>query len=94
MSRSRHLQPNWPMSVQVSDALRFFRPRHLMILAVRGYQVSLSPLLPASCRYHPSCSAYAVEALERHGAWRGSWLAARRILRCNPFVAGGFDPVP
>jgi uncharacterized protein len=65
-----------------------------MILAVRGYQVSLSPLLPASCRYHPSCSAYAVEALERHGALRGSWLAARRILRCNPFTAGGFDPVP
>lgn len=65
-----------------------------MILAVRGYQVSLSPLLPASCRYHPSCSAYAVEALEKHGAIRGSWLAARRILRCNPFTAGGFDPVP
>jgi putative membrane protein insertion efficiency factor len=65
-----------------------------MILAVRGYQVSISPLLPASCRYYPSCSAYAVDALEKHGALRGSWLAARRILRCNPFTAGGFDPVP
>jgi uncharacterized protein len=65
-----------------------------MILAVRGYQVSLSPLLPASCRYHPSCSEYAVEALGKHGAIHGSWLAARRILRCNPFTAGGFDPVP
>ncbi len=65
-----------------------------MILAVRGYQVSLSPLLPASCRYHPSCSEYAVQALDKHGAVRGSWLAARRILRCNPFTAGGFDPVP
>jgi putative membrane protein insertion efficiency factor len=65
-----------------------------MVLAVRGYQVSLSPLLPASCRYHPSCSAYAIEALEKHGALRGSFLAAKRILRCNPFVAGGFDPVP
>ncbi|HET9426186.1 MAG TPA: membrane protein insertion efficiency factor YidD [Gemmatimonadaceae bacterium] len=65
-----------------------------MVYAVRGYQVSISPLLPASCRYHPSCSNYAIEAFERHGALRGSWLAARRILRCNPFVAGGYDPVP
>lgn len=74
--------------------LRAFRPRKLLILAVRGYQVSISPLLPASCRYHPSCSSYAIEALERHGAIRGGWLAARRIVRCNPFVAGGYDPVP
>ena len=65
-----------------------------MILAVRGYQVSISPLLPASCRYHPSCSSYAIEAFERHGALRGTWLAAKRIARCNPFVAGGYDPVP
>ena len=82
------------MSVQPSDVLRLFRPRQLMILVVRGYQVSISPLLPASCRYHPSCSSYAIEAFERHGAIRGGWLAARRILRCNPFVAGGYDPVP
>jgi uncharacterized protein len=65
-----------------------------MIFAVRGYQVSISPLLPASCRYHPSCSQYAIDAFERHGALRGGWLAAKRILRCNPFVAGGYDPVP
>ena len=65
-----------------------------MILAVRGYQVSISPLLPATCRYHPSCSSYAIEAFERHGALRGSWLTAKRIVRCNPFVAGGYDPVP
>jgi uncharacterized protein len=65
-----------------------------MALAVRGYQVSISPLLPASCRYYPSCSEYAIEALERHGSLRGSWLAVRRILRCNPLTAGGFDPVP
>ena len=69
-------------------------PRLLLIYAVRGYQVAISPLLPPSCRYYPSCSAYAVEALEKHGALRGSWLAARRILRCNPFRPGGFDPVP
>jgi putative membrane protein insertion efficiency factor len=65
-----------------------------MILIVRGYQVSISPLLPSTCRYHPSCSAYAIGALERHGALRGGWLAAKRIVRCNPFVAGGYDPVP
>jgi len=65
-----------------------------LVLFVRAYQVAISPLLPPSCRYYPSCSAYAVEALERHGALRGSWLAMRRILRCNPFRPGGFDPVP
>jgi putative membrane protein insertion efficiency factor len=68
--------------------------RTILILFVRGYQVSLSPLLPSSCRYYPSCSAYAIEALERHGAIRGSWLAARRIARCHPFRPGGYDPVP
>jgi len=69
-------------------------PRLALIYLVKGYQLSLSPLLPPSCRYYPSCSAYAVEALERHGALRGSWLALRRILRCHPFRPGGFDPVP
>ena len=68
--------------------------RTVLVLLVRGYQVSLGPLLPASCRYYPSCSAYAIEALQKHGALRGSWLAARRIVRCNPFRPGGFDPVP
>ena len=66
----------------------------LFILLVRGYQVSISPFLPASCRYHPTCSAYAIEALQRHGAARGGWLAIRRIARCHPFRPGGFDPVP
>lgn len=76
--------------------LRFLArlPRMILVLLVRGYQVSISPLLPPSCRYFPSCSAYAVEALEKHGALKGSWLAARRILRCHPFAAGGYDPVP
>lgn len=68
--------------------------RWLLIALVRGYQIVLSPLLPASCRYYPSCSAYAVEALEKHGARRGSWLALKRIGRCHPFHAGGYDPVP
>jgi putative membrane protein insertion efficiency factor len=68
--------------------------RTLLILAVRGYQVSLGQLLPPSCRYFPSCSAYAIEAIGKHGAARGSWLAIQRIGRCHPFRPGGYDPVP
>jgi putative membrane protein insertion efficiency factor len=68
--------------------------QRVLIFAIRGYQVGLSPLLPASCRYVPSCSAYAVEAVTRHGPWKGTWLAVRRILRCHPFRTGGYDPVP
>lgn len=68
--------------------------KQLLILFVRAYQVALSPLLPAACRYQPTCSHYAVEALEKHGALRGGWLAVNRIARCHPFRAGGFDPVP
>lgn len=66
----------------------------ILVMLVRGYQVALSPLLPASCRYEPSCSHYAVEALERHGALRGSWLTLKRLCRCHPFRPGGYDPVP
>jgi putative membrane protein insertion efficiency factor len=68
--------------------------KRLLIFGVRAYQVGLSPLLPASCRYYPSCSAYAIEAIERHGAVRGTWLSVRRVLRCHPFRPGGYDPVP
>jgi putative membrane protein insertion efficiency factor len=68
--------------------------RTVLVLLVRGYQVALSPMLPAACRYYPSCSAYAIEALQKHGALRGSWLAAKRIARCHPFRPGGYDPVP
>ena len=68
--------------------------RWLLVAFVRIYQLFIGPLLPASCRYYPSCSAYAIEALERHGAWRGLIMAVRRIARCHPFRSGGYDPVP
>jgi putative membrane protein insertion efficiency factor len=69
----------------IASSLRF---------AIRAYQAAVSPLLPRACRFYPSCSEYAAEALERHGALRGSWLAARRLVRCGPWHPGGCDPVP
>ncbi|MCA0336883.1 MAG: membrane protein insertion efficiency factor YidD [Actinobacteria bacterium] len=65
-----------------------------LIVLVRLYQRLISPLLPASCRYYPSCSAYAVTALERFGPFRGTWLAVRRLGRCHPWAEGGVDHVP
>lgn len=62
--------------------------------ALRLYRIVLSPILGPHCRFSPSCSAYAIEALEQHGLLRGSWLASRRVLRCRPGCEGGFDPVP
>ena len=67
---------------------------HLFRGFVRAYQVALSPLLGRQCRFLPTCSHYAMEALERHGAVKGGWLAFRRMLRCHPFAAAGYDPVP
>lgn len=63
-------------------------------LLVHAYRVGLSPHLGGACRYVPSCSAYALEAIDRHGPWRGAALAVGRLLRCHPFRSGGFDPVP
>ena len=66
----------------------------LLALPVRGYRLLLSPWVGHNCRYHPTCSAYALEALEKHGGLRGGWLAARRIARCNPWGRSGIDNVP
>lgn len=71
-----------------------FAPKNLLLFLLRGYKRALSPMFLPSCRYVPSCSDYAAEAIESHGAVRGSALALWRVLRCHPFVRGGFDPVP
>lgn len=79
------------MAAVVQQLIRV--PRLLLIGLVRAYQLLSSPF-PSPCRYTPTCSTYAVEALDRYGAVRGTWLATRRILRCHPFAKGGLDPVP
>jgi putative membrane protein insertion efficiency factor len=68
--------------------------KSVLLAGVRGYQYLVSPMLGNNCRFYPSCSDYAREALERHGSLRGSWLAVRRLCRCQPFHPGGYDPVP
>jgi uncharacterized protein len=69
-------------------------PRQALIVLVRGYRLLLSPWLGSQCRFEPTCSLYALDALQVHGAAGGSYLAARRLLRCHPWCAGGHDPVP
>ena len=66
----------------------------VLILPIRAWQLTLSRILPPTCRFTPSCSAYAITALQRHGPLQGSWLALRRILRCHPWGPSGYDPVP
>jgi len=68
--------------------------KYVLLALIRAYQYLLRPLLGANCRFYPSCSDYAREAVERYGALRGSWLALRRISRCHPYHPGGYDPVP
>lgn len=68
--------------------------RWIVASLLRAYRLVISPLYGQVCRYHPSCSAYALEAVERHGALRGVWLAIRRLGRCHPWASGGYDPVP
>jgi len=68
--------------------------KRLALVMIQFYQKAVSPWLPPACRYYPTCSAYAIEAIERYGLGKGAVLAAKRILRCHPFHAGGYDPVP
>ena len=68
--------------------------KQLLILLIRIYRNFISPLFPPSCRFQPTCSQYALEAIDRFGVWRGGWLAIKRILRCHPLHPGGYDPVP
>jgi hypothetical protein len=68
--------------------------RYVLIGLLRLYRLLISPLYGQVCRYHPSCSAYALESVERHGSVKGGWLAVRRVARCHPWAAGGFEPVP
>lgn len=68
-------------------------PKSLLIGLVKGYKYLISPLLPPSCRFYPTCSTYTIEAIEKYGAMRGTLLGLARILRCHPFCRGGYDPV-
>jgi putative membrane protein insertion efficiency factor len=68
--------------------------KRIALLAIHFYRKAVSPWLPPSCRYYPTCSAYAVEAIEKYGFFRGGLLTTKRILRCHPFHTGGYDPVP
>ncbi|MCA1628822.1 MAG: membrane protein insertion efficiency factor YidD [Acidobacteria bacterium] len=67
--------------------------KSVLLFLLTAYKKLLSPLLPPACRFVPTCSEYAYEAVKRHGAWRGSWMSLRRLLRCHPFHPGGYDPV-
>lgn len=68
--------------------------KKVFLFLIRFYQQAISPLHPGCCRFYPTCSAYALEAIQLHGALKGSWLALKRLLRCNPLFKGGYDPVP
>jgi len=68
--------------------------RWMALKLIRGYQLVISPMLPPSCRYVPTCSEYSLEAIERYGILKGGWMTVRRIGRCHPFAKGGLDPVP
>lgn len=79
--------------MKASELLKSFASG-VLILPIRFYQLCISPMLPAACRYTPTCSQYAIEALRKHGPLKGSWLALRRICRCHPWGGSGYDPVP
>ena len=65
----------------------------IVIAVLRGYKLCISPLLPSACRFYPTCSEYMIQAVQKHGAWRGVWMGTKRLAKCHPFHAGGVDPV-
>ena len=83
-------QPIWPA---IGSAIGLAFGSAILVL-IRAYQLLIAPLFPPACRYYPTCSHYAAEAVAVHGPWRGSGLAARRLLRCHPWGGSGYDPVP
>ena len=93
-SRRLPAVPATPASAAAGRLTPAALARRAAILALRGYQLGISPMLPSACRFYPTCSEYAVQAVARFGVLRGSWLALRRLGRCHPFHPGGFDPVP
>ncbi|PWB01360.1 membrane protein insertion efficiency factor YidD [Duncaniella muris] len=97
-SASSHVspRPSPPQPAKANQQTPEIRPliRRLLILPIRFYQLCISPMFPAACRFTPTCSQYAVEAITRHGPVRGLWLAIKRIGRCHPWGGSGYDPVP
>jgi hypothetical protein len=67
--------------------------QRVVIIALKGYKLAISPLLPSACRFYPTCSEYMMNAVQKHGVWRGVWMGVKRLSRCHPFHAGGYDPV-
>lgn len=93
--RAAELQANDTLSLKEMPVRLTNIPRMLLLFPIRAYQQIISPALPENtCRFYPSCSHYGYEAIYKHGAIRGGWLATGRVLRCNPFNKGGYDPVP
>jgi putative membrane protein insertion efficiency factor len=74
--------------------MKYLQPKYFLIFLVKVYKLFISPIFPPSCRHYPTCSDYAVESLNKYGVFKGGYLAAVRILKCNPFFKGGYDPVP
>ena len=82
------------MKYLLTHSGRLFAPKYFLIFLIKIYRLFISPLFPPSCRHYPTCSQYAVKALEKYGVFKGSYLSVVRILKCNPFIKGGYDPVP
>jgi len=90
-----HLQQqSWSGRVALLGRGLMLLPRKVAVFLIRGYQQVISPLFPATCRFLPTCSQYAVEALSTYGIVKGGWLSLKRVVKCHPFHPGGYDPLP